>query len=89
MTTSTTYAGWFRHLLSFVLLLCGLALTATAQQAFVMTHKAMLLAEKEIPATSSKGYGIAIMKVDYAAMTMEYRISITNLGEPVTGAHFH
>lgn len=89
MTTRTTYTGWFRNLLPFVLLLCGLTLTATAQQAFVMTHKAILLAENEIPATDSKGYGIAIMKVDYASMTMEYRISITNLGEPVTGAHFH
>ena len=90
MTTRTTYAGWFRRLFPLaMLLLCGIALTATAQQAFVITHKAMLLGENEIPATNSKGFGIAIMKVDYATMKMEYRISVTNLGEPITAAHFH
>lgn len=89
MTKRTICAGWFRRLLPFVMLLCGLALTATAQQAFVITHKAILTGENEVPATDSKGFGIAIMKVDYAAMTMEYRISITNVGEAVTGAHFH
>ncbi len=89
MTKRTICAGWFRRLLPLVMLLCGLALTATAQQAFVITHKAILTGENEVPATDSKGFGIAIMKVDYAAMTMEYRISITNVGEAVTGAHFH
>jgi len=89
MTQRTIYTNWFRGLLALALLLCGLALTATAQQSFVVTHKAMLLGENEVPATDSKGFGIAIMKVDYAAMTMEYRISVTNLGEAVTGAHFH
>ncbi|MCC7437805.1 MAG: CHRD domain-containing protein [Armatimonadetes bacterium] len=89
MTQRTIYTNWFRGLLALALLLCGLALTATAQQAFVVTHKAILTGENEVPTTDSKGFGIAIMKVDYAAMTMEYRISVTNLGEPVTEADFH
>ncbi|MCE7935817.1 MAG: CHRD domain-containing protein [Chlorobi bacterium CHB2] len=89
MIQPTICTNWPCRTLALLLLLCGLALTASAQQAFVITHKAILSGENEVPATTSKGYGIAIMKVDYATMKMEYRITITNLGEPVTGAHFH
>ncbi|MBX7216706.1 MAG: CHRD domain-containing protein [Candidatus Kapabacteria bacterium] len=89
MIQRTICTSWPCRTLALLLLLCGLALTASAQQAFVITHKAILSGENEVPATTSKGYGIAIMKVDYATMKMEYRITITNLGEPVTGAHFH
>jgi len=63
--------------------------TAEGQEAFQATHIAMLSGGAEVSPTGSPGRGIAILRFDSTARTLEYRITVTGLGEPITAAHFH
>jgi hypothetical protein len=60
-----------------------------AQESFQATHYGLLTGDDEVPAVTTDGVGIIIMRLDALARTLEYRITVTGLSGPITAAHFH
>lgn len=74
-------------------LFAGLAVAATllAAPAFAETvmFKATLSATQEVPATTSKGVGMADVTFDSATKKASWKGTYSGLSGPVTAAHFH
>lgn len=79
-----------RLVLSLALIGATAAISARAQESFIATHFAVLDGASEMPAVENAGTGIAIMKYDPAANSLEYRITVVlPPGDSLTAAHFH
>lgn len=74
-------------------LFAGLALATTviAVPAFAetVTFKATLSAAEEVPATTSKGTGMADVTYDTATKKVSWKGTYSGLSGPATAAHFH
>jgi hypothetical protein len=87
MTLSLSYARPFAALV-LVLFLSG-AGSIVAQESFRATHVAQLAADEETQAVADdSANGIGIFRVDRAAGTLEYRVSVAGL-TGIIGAHIH
>lgn len=60
-----------------------------AQESFRATHVAVLNGSNQNPPVGGAGYGLLIGKFTPTSRSFEYRVSVTGLGEPIIGAHFH
>ncbi len=79
-----------RFLLSLTLIGATAAISARAQESFIATHFAVLDGASETPAVENAGTGLAIMKFDPAASSLEYRVTVVlPPGDSLTAAHFH
>lgn len=69
----------------------ALATTLTAAPAFAetMMFKATLSAAEEVPATTSKGVGMADVTYDTATKKASWKGTYSGLSGPTTAAHFH
>lgn len=60
-----------------------------SQESFPATHIAILSGSNQEPPVSNAGYGVLIGRFDLTSRSLEYRISVTGLGEAIGAAHFH
>ena len=95
--TSTTSMRIPHNSLRSLLLLCSLPLLLIlslpvellSQESFPATHIAVLSGTNQQPPVNGAGYGLLIGRFDPTSRSLEYRLSVTGLGETIAAAHFH
>jgi len=65
------------------------ALLATGAAAETVAYKATLTGAAEVPATTSKGTGAAILTYDTATKLLKWSVTYSGLSGPATMAHIH
>jgi hypothetical protein len=87
------HASRTQWLMIVALMALGLAFgagRAWGQESFSATHMAFLNGTDEVPAVPDGGQGVAFMRLDPVAMSLEYRISVSiPANDVITMAHFH
>jgi hypothetical protein len=61
----------------------------TAASAATMQFAAALDGKSEVPPTTGKGFGDALVTLDTKTKTLTYTITFQGLSGPATAAHFH